>query len=508
VTGTRRALFVLLFASYAYFYQAGGWNQNSRFDLVRAITNEHTLSIDPFRHATGDIAFFDGHYYSDKAPGIALTAVPVVALVRPVLKAFGGDPETFAGLALLSYLSTVFTAGLFTALAGVCLFTLSIELGASAMGALFAAVTFGLATPIWTLATIFIGHSFAAAFLLFAFAAALRVGTTDPVRDVRLGAIVGLAAGWATVSEFPAAIPAVLLALLTALHAWPLGRVRAMRILGAMTGGALLAAAALMLYQYACFGSPFHIAYTSEQGYAGMQQGVFGVTLPKMIRLRRILFGDYRGLLPLAPTLAVAPLGLALLLLPTRSQKRVGPPANILGRRRQAALVAAAIAVYFILLNASYAYWEGGWSYGPRHASPAIPFLCLGLAALWTSSPRIGRWILAGLSAYGLAVTLVAVSTMPLPPANIEHPVADFLWPAFRDGDLALNTQTMASGGVNLDFRGHHEPRAAFNLGMKLGLTGHASLVPLGLVWAGCIVVLYDDRKATGVFRAARQSAS
>src|SRR6202040_406259 len=95
----RAILFVLLFASFAYFYQAGGWNQNSRFDLVRAITNEHTLNIDPFKFSTGDIAFFEGHYYSDKAPGLALTAAPLVAAVRPVMHAFGGDPETFAGLA-------------------------------------------------------------------------------------------------------------------------------------------------------------------------------------------------------------------------------------------------------------------------------------------------------------------------------------------------------------------------------------------------------------------------
>ena len=50
---TRAALFTLLFVSFAYFYQAGGWNQNSRFALVRAITNEHTLNIDPFSNATG-----------------------------------------------------------------------------------------------------------------------------------------------------------------------------------------------------------------------------------------------------------------------------------------------------------------------------------------------------------------------------------------------------------------------------------------------------------------------
>ena len=38
-------IFTLLFASYAYFYQAGGWNQNSRFDLVRAVTNDRAYVL-------------------------------------------------------------------------------------------------------------------------------------------------------------------------------------------------------------------------------------------------------------------------------------------------------------------------------------------------------------------------------------------------------------------------------------------------------------------------------
>ena len=273
-------------------------------------------------------------------------------------------------------------------------------------------------------------------------------------------------------SEFPAAIPAVIIALLTLVHVWPLDRRRAIRVLVALTLAALAAASVLMLYQYACFGSPFHLAYSSEHEYVGMEQGIYGVNLPRWIRLRRILFGDYRGLLPLAPALAVAPIGFVFI------------------RRRLAAAAAFAIAGYYILLNASYAYWEGGWSYGPRHASPAIPFLCIGLAALWTVLPpylsRVGRACLGLLAAYGVAVTLVAVSTMPLPPNNIRRPVAELLWPAFRDGDLALNTQTFVSGGANPDFRAHEEPKAAFNLGMKIGLTGLASLLPLLLAWAAC----------------------
>ena len=487
------AIFVLLFASYAYFYQAGGWNQNSRFALVRAVTNAHSVRIDPFEKATGDKAFFGGHYYSDKAPGLALTAVPIVAAARPIMTLGGDDPESYGGIAFLSFLSTVLTVGILTATAGVSLYRVCIDLGATPAGALFAALSFGLASPIWALATEFIGHAFSAAWLVFAFTAAVRIGTervrlkpdttyeraTDErARDVRLGLIVGLGAGWATVSEFPAAVPAVILAALALVNAWPLGRERALRILSALAAGALTCASVLMVYQYLCFGSPFHLAYTSEQGYEGMQQGVFGIGAPRMDRLYQILLGDYRGLLPLAPELALAPLGLAILLFRGT-------------RACRAALVAGAIGVYYVLLNAGYMYWEGGWSYGPRHLTPGIPFFCVGLAILWTETPAIVRAGLAALSAWGTALSLVAVATMASPPVQFSHPVRELLLPAFREGDLALNTQRFTDAGVDVGgWRRHVEPKAAFNLGMKIGLDGHASLIPLALVWLGCAMYL------------------
>jgi len=155
-------------------------------------------------------------------------------------------------------------------------------------------------------------------------------------------------------------------------------------------------------------------------------------------------------------------------------------------RARHAAIVAAIIAVYYILLNASYTYWEGGWSYGPRHLSPAIPFLCLGLAMLWTISPRPARAVLAGFAAYGAALSLVAAATMAQPPASFQRPVGELLLPAFRDGDLSLNTQRFTDSGASAP-RAHVDPKAAWNLGMKAGLDGHASLIPLAIVWLAAI---------------------
>ena len=523
---SRVALFCVLFVSYAYFYQGGGWNQNSRFNLVRAITNDHSLRVDPYHRSTGDQAVFDGHYYSDKAPGLSLAAVPVVMAGRAILAARGGDPESYEGIAFLSWLATVFTAGLFTALAAVTLFDVSIELGATPGGALFGAITYGLATPMWPLATLFIGHAFSAACLVFAFAAATRIGNArlKPSHDddIRNALIVGVAAGWATVSEFPAAVPAVVLAIYAAINVFGLGRARALKVMAVLAGGAAVCAAALMAYQYACFGSPFHLAYSSEQpGFEGMQTGVFGIHVPKLAALWQILFGRYRGLLPLAPVLVFAPLGwIAMVrrvrLKPDTTDDAANSDATVIsqnvasgvsrtrtsaGRARSAAIVAASIATYYILLNASFTYWEGGWSYGPRHLSPAIPFLCLGLAALWTIAPRGARAALAGLTAYGAALSLAACATMAQPPASYKQPVAELLLPAFRDGDLALNTQRFTDSGAGA-LRAHVDPAAAWNLGIKAGLSGHWSLLPLALVWIGLAAAL------TGAGRGPRPSPS
>ena len=76
-----------LLCSYVYFFPGQSWNQNSRMDLTRAIVEEHTLRIDSFHANSGDKCYFDGHYYSDKAPGLSFSAVPVWALARRAARA-------------------------------------------------------------------------------------------------------------------------------------------------------------------------------------------------------------------------------------------------------------------------------------------------------------------------------------------------------------------------------------------------------------------------------------
>src|SRR6516164_9719978 len=98
---------VVAFISYAYFYQAGGWNQNSRFALVRAMTEQDSLRIDAYRDTTGDRAVWNGHFYSDKAPGTSLLAFVPVDVVRALNGAAGLDPDSDAAIARTSYAATV-----------------------------------------------------------------------------------------------------------------------------------------------------------------------------------------------------------------------------------------------------------------------------------------------------------------------------------------------------------------------------------------------------------------
>src|SRR6266700_6383973 len=106
----RRAALLLgavTFFSFSYFYEGGGWNQNSRFDLLRAIVERHTLQIDAYHQNTQDKAHFQGHYYSDKAPGLVFLAVPFAAAARAGMRIAGADPTSPRGEYALSYIVTV-----------------------------------------------------------------------------------------------------------------------------------------------------------------------------------------------------------------------------------------------------------------------------------------------------------------------------------------------------------------------------------------------------------------
>ena len=460
---TATLLGAVIFFSFNYFYEGGGWNQNSRFDLLRAITEQHTLQIDSYHENTQDKAHFRGHYYSDKAPGLVFLAVPFAVAVRPALGVAGIDPTSARGEFWLSYLVTVWAVALPTALAGACLYFLALRFGGSATGAAFGVVVLGLGTPVWAYASLFWAHALVGAWLLFALAAAVKIG--DGERDFIWALAVGLAAGWATVTEYPAAPASAMLVLLALSQAWPRGSGVRWRVAAGIGIGAGVCVVVLFAYLHAAFGGfrPSYSYYDPNSFSFMQQQGYMGLTYPHPDRLLKLLFGCARGLFFASPVLLAAPVGLWWLW----KQKRFS----------MAALTAAAIVAYYFLFNASFYWWKAGLTFGPRYAGAAIPLLCLGLAVSWDCASIVTRRVMMGLAVISIGLSLMVVSTTSQLAMQDSCPIVHSTWPSFCSGQMAINRDSM------LAVAEAREGYGAFNLGQVIGLHGLASLIPLLGMW-------------------------
>jgi hypothetical protein len=480
----------LAFFSFIYFYEGGGWNQNSRFDLLRAIVERDTLQIDAYHENTQDKAHFNGHYYSDKAPGLVFLAVPFALAARPVFRAIGVDIESPRGEVALSHVVTAGAVALPTALAAVCLFFLALRFGASSRGAAFATVVMCLGTPIWAYASLFWAHALVGACLVFAFASALKlrdgsknphfwqnrpeVGHPEARAEFFWALAVGLTAGWATVTEYPAAAASAILAVLALSQVWPRGAAARWRVVAGVGLGAGACLLVLLWYLHAAFGSfrPSY-SYYDPNSFAFMQtQGYLGLTYPHPDRLLKLLFGCARGLFFASPVMLAAPLGVWWL-----AKDR---------EYRAAGIAVAAIASYYFLFNASFYWWKAGLSFGPRYAGACIPLLCLGLAVAWARTTPAWRRVLVALAVCSVFVALMVVSTTSMLPMQESCPICHSTWPSFWSGQVAVNRDSMLAvyeAGSRGEF-------GASNLGQMVGLRGLASLLPLLAVW-GIAAVLW-----------------
>jgi hypothetical protein len=461
-------LFCVSFFSFLYFYEGGGWNQNSRFDLLRAIIERHTLRIDAYHENTQDKAHFRGHYYSDKAPGLVFAALPVAYGARSALRAVGIHPQSARGEFALSYLVTAGSVALPTALAAVGLFFLGLRFGASPTASAFGALAMALGTPIWAYASLFWAHALVGACLVFALAAALKLRDATTARqDFSWALAVGLAAGWATVTEYPAAPISALLAVFALAQVWRRGAQARWRVIAGVGVGAVFCLTVVLGYLYAAFGSlrPSYSYYDPNSFTFMQKRGYLGLTYPHPDRLLKLLFGCSRGLFFASPIALAAPFGLWKL-----------------ARQRtyfSAALVAGSIAVYYFLFNSSFYWWKAGRSFGPRYVGACIPLLCCGLAGLWQRTSHGWRRFLSGGGACSVFLTLMVVSTTSQLAVQDNCPMMHSVWPAFWSGQMATNRESMLTAAEAASGK-----CGAFNLGQLIGLHGLASLLPLFGVWA------------------------
>src|SRR5690606_10532358 len=163
-------------------------------------------------------------------------------------------------------------------------------------------------------------------------------------------------------AEYTAALALVPLAVYTVWTA-PGGRAGKLRatVLGLL--GVLPLALAMMAYHQVAFGHPLHSGYKylNDAAYQGWHTGGFlGITVPDMRALALSFFSPLRGLFALSPFLLLGLYGLA--------------PRFWSGRRPELALSLVLLLLY-TYFTSSFSYDSWGWTTGPRHLTPLVPFL-------------------------------------------------------------------------------------------------------------------------------------
>jgi hypothetical protein len=454
-------IFLLLFLTYAGFFQASTWGAACRLDLARALFERGTLSIDAYHRNTGDKALVDGHYYSDKAPLPSFLAVPGVALAHAIRALTGKPVSNAVWLAMMGGLAAAWASGLVTALGGVFFYRILRERemteGAAALATLFVF----LGTTLFPYATVLQQHAPAAAWLVVFFWGVFP-GKREP--SFRRAAVAGVAASAALATEYLTGPPLVVLGVVA------LARQRAAAggLLGALVLGALPGLVLLGWYHDAAFGSPFSLGYQHvalpffREKMAG---GFFGIGVPDPLVAVRLLCGAYRGLFFACPVLLAAIGGLVLLL---RDRAR-----------RTETLAALFVPLFYWLLSAGYSTWSGGWAIGPRHLVAGIPFLGLGLGV------ALMRWrrVVIVLGALSVFLMLATTSVQPEVPEDIGNPLFEYVLPNFLRGEFSVGEQSFADYEPQRLDPAEPDRWDAFLIGEALRLPGLLALLPVLLVW-------------------------
>jgi hypothetical protein len=381
------AAILLVGLAYATMIQSFSWNQTSHYDLIRSLNVERT-NIDGFQQNTGDKVFYKGHWYSARAPGLALFALPFY----DTLKAFDAEKWARTREAARGEDEMIYLIGLWgNVLPGVLLLLLvwrvaeRLEPGFGAA----AAVSLGLGTMILPLSTLLFSHVFTA-FLGFA-AFALMLHERDGPPSPSLLAIAGLAMGYAVASEYPLFFVAAVLGLylLSRRDSWNVRGV--LTRAGAYIAGGVVGIVPLLLYNHYAFHSWTHLAYSDVPR---QQHGFFGIGAPSLKVLATLLF-DSRGLLTISPVLIMGAIGTVLLY-------RRG--------KRAEALTIGGICLCYVGYNSGYYLPFGGGFMGPRFLTTMLPFLAvpLGIAFKRFPGPTIA------LAAVSIVTTVIATITHPL----------------------------------------------------------------------------------------------
>ena len=383
-----------------------------------------TFNIDQYHQGTMDKSYYGGHYYSNKAIGLPLLGVPAYWVLRTITPLKKLPPLN----GIERYLLRILTTTLPFSVLGLLLFRIALLLGADYWKALLVVMAYCLGSIGLIHAIIFSGHQTAASFAFFSFYIIYtlqRDGMLKQAQDFKsrgLFFVAGFFAGIGALCDYTAIFIAIVLSLY--LLSLPISVGNKISFLL----GGFVCAAVLLLYNWHNFGGPLSFSYghlSQDEFREGASEGLLGIALPKLDAIIGIFISPSRGLFFIMPIFLFSIIGLSRMW-------------NDKALRRETILIAVIIAGYF-LINAGFYGWHGGWTFGPRYLTPALPFLTIPLIF----APLRSKLFLIVL---GLSILQVGMAVVSFPhiPQEIRNPIIEFLIPLMRYGYFAHNIGMLA----------------------------------------------------------------
>lgn len=424
----RKEVILLLFllTCFTFFVQWTGAEQRSFFSLTLALHNERSLIIDRYADLSPDKALYDGHYYSDKAPGLSFLALPVFAVLNALQNL--NRPGLF--LPYTVYMVSAWVVALPSALLALLIVRFLRHLNIAENQAIVVALVMALGTLAFPFSTLLFSHQTSAFFVFAAFMTLfLARRRVWPQRRALFAA--GLLAGSSVVLEYPMAIMAMLLLI----YAWTSVAGDKRDVAFYVLGGIPLALA-LLAYNTAAFDHPLHFSYFYQQNtWAEIHKtGILGLGLPQISTFLTVVLGP-RGLFTLSPVLILTIYGFYVWLAQPQW-------------RAEGALALAGFTIYLLMTSGYRVPPTDIWVPGPRFLVPVLPFLAAPLAMGQQRWPRL----FVVLAAASVAVMFIVTAANPQIPPDVANPLFQHWLPGFFDRSQLVHTLPGLRYGVSRGF--------------------------------------------------------
>lgn len=452
------AIFLFLIAIpfatlFPYIHTVNNPNENVRVYLTMAIVEHGTFRIDKILERHGyvndmakapDKKTGEAHLYSIKAPAVSFLGVPSYYLFTKVAPLFGKrvpTPSSPAAERQSWFTASVLVMRLFGIQLPAFLFIVFFErwlrnVSQDTVLRLTTVAAVALGTNYLAYAQMFVSHTLfgVTTFASFALITGERFLFPVAVERRKLVAFVaGFFAGFATLLEYQAFPVSCVLAIYAVVVFYRPAR------LVSFGAGAISMAAALMFYQWRCYGNPLtpgHKMAENPQFAAWHQTGFFGLTTPSWEVFRDLLFSRTYGLFGMSPFFLLGLLAIVFGFFVVR-----GVPRALASSVRLAhGMWFFAMLALFVPISAAV-NWRGGWTLGPRFYGAAPPFFAFGALAameMIAGASKMRRAALRGIAG-GLALAgVVQIGFVSLVfntfPETVTRPLTQMAIPLARLG--------------------------------------------------------------------------